>query len=82
MMMMMMVIESVIEIVTATIVIARVDTVKANDYLTLDITCKDHMIKVTVRAISVHVLVVVEIRLNSSISYFRFLHKLWSLSQA
>ena len=41
---MMMMMESVIVIVTATIVTARVDTVHANDYLTLDITCKDHMI--------------------------------------
>ena len=57
MMMMMMVIESVIVIVTATIVTARVDTVQANDYLTLDITCKDHMIKVTIKAITVHQLV-------------------------
>ena len=66
MMMMMMVIESVIVIVTATIVTARVDTVQANDYLTLDITCKDPMIKVIIiRAMTVHVLVVVEIRLNS-----------------
>ena len=63
--MMMMMMESVIVIVTATIVTARVDTVHANDYLTLDITCKDHMIKVIIRAMTVHVLVVVEIRLNS-----------------
>ena len=63
-MMMMMMLMSVI--VIASIVTARVDTVQANDYLTLDITCKDHMIKVIIiRAMTVHVLVVVEIRLNS-----------------
>ena len=54
---MMMMMESVIVIVTATTVTARVDTVHANDYLTLDITCKDHMIKVTIKAITVHQLV-------------------------
>ena len=30
-----------------TIVTARVDTIQPNDYLTLDIDCKDHRIKVT-----------------------------------
>ena len=44
-------------IVIASIVTARVDIVHANDYLTLDITCKDHMIKVIIRAIAVHQLV-------------------------
>ena len=46
--MMMMMLMSVI--VIASIVTARVDTVHANDHLTLDITCKDHMIKVIIRA--------------------------------
>ena len=61
--MMMVMMEIVIVIVTATIVTARVDTVQANDYLTLDITCKDHMINV-ISAISVHQLNVVGIRLE------------------
>ena len=55
--MMMMMMKSVIVIVIASIVTARVDTVHANDYLTLDITCKDHMIKVIIRAVAVHQLV-------------------------
>ena len=63
--MMMMMMEIVIVIVTATILIARVDTVHANDYITLDITCKDHMIKVTIRAKAiVHELIIVVIRME------------------
>ena len=63
--MMMIVMEIVIVIVTATILIARVDTVHANDYITLDITCKDHMIKVTIRAKAiVHELIIVLIRME------------------
>ena len=60
-----MMMEIVIVIVTATILIARVDTVHANDYITLDITCKDHMIKVTIRAEAiVHELIIVVIRME------------------
>ena len=63
--MMMMIMEIVIVIVTATILIARVDTVHANDYITLDITCKDHMIKVTIRAKAiVHELIILVIRME------------------
>ena len=61
----MMMMEIVIVIVTAPILIARVDTVHANDYITLDITCKDHMIKVTIRAKAiVHELIIVVIRME------------------
>ena len=48
----MMMMQSMIVTVTATIVTAIVDSVQANDYLTLDITCKDHIVKVIIRAIS------------------------------
>ena len=42
----MSVVGSVIVISIVTSVTARVDTVHPNDYLTLDIDCKDHKIKV------------------------------------
>ena len=62
---MMMIMEIVIVIVTATILIARVNTVHANDYITLDITCNDHMIKVTIKAKAiVHELIIVLIRME------------------
>ena len=58
-----MVIVIVISIVAT--VTARVDTVHPNDYLTLDIDCKDHMIKVRIRAVPIHVIIMMEIKLET-----------------
>ena len=45
---MMVVVVTAIVMLMVTIVTARVDTVEPNDYLTLNIDCKDHRIKVRV----------------------------------
>ena len=60
----MIMVVSVIVILIVTIVTARIDTVHPNDYLTLDIDCKDHMIKVTIRAVPIPAILTMEIRLE------------------
>ena len=70
------VIVTVVVAVVVPIVTARVDTVHHTENLSLDIECKDHMVKVTTRAAAAHPIIRLE-----QVSNSRSLPTLWNLSQ-